>query len=46
MAPTIAVMGAMVELTDEEWDLVADLFEPRGRAGAPAVYPRRLMVDA
>ncbi len=39
-------MGAMVELTDEEWDVVADLFDPRGRAGAPALYPRRLMVDA
>ena len=39
-------MGAMVELTDDEWDLVADLFDPPARAGAPAHYPRRQMVDA
>jgi putative transposase len=40
------VMGAIVELTDREWDLVADLFDPDGRRGAPEVHRRRAMVEA
>ena len=39
-------MGAMIELTDREWLLVRDLFDPRGRRGMPARYPRRRMVEA
>lgn len=39
-------MGAMIELTNDEWDLVKDLFDPQGRRGAPATYDRREMVDA
>ena len=39
-------MGAVIDLTDGEWILVADLFDPEGRRGAPEVYPRRLMVEA
>ena len=34
-------------LTNAEWELAADLFElPAGKAGRPAKYERRLMVDA
>jgi transposase len=36
----------LVELTDAEWNLVEDLFDPPHRRGARASYPRRLMVDA
>jgi transposase len=32
-------------LTDAEWGLVADLFDPGGR-GVPPRFPRRLLVDA
>ena len=39
-------MAFAIALTDEQWELVADLFEPPGRRGAPAVIPRRQMVDA
>ena len=39
-------MGAMIELTDPEWALVGDLFDPTGRRGVPARYPRRQMVEA
>ncbi len=39
-------MNAMIELTDQEWWLVRDLFDPRGRRGVPARYPRRRMVEA
>jgi len=39
-------VGAIIELTDGEWALVEDLFDPPGRCGAPAVYPHRLTVDA
>jgi len=39
-------MGYAIALTDEQWELVADLFEPPGRRGAPATIPRRAMVDA
>jgi transposase len=33
-------------LTDEEWRLVADIFERDGDRGTPPRYPRRLLVDA
>lgn len=39
-------MSFAIALTDEQWELVADLFDPPGRRGAPAVIPRRPMVDA
>lgn len=39
-------MGFAIALTDEQWDLVADLFDPPGRRGAPAQIPRRQMVEA
>lgn len=39
-------MAYAIELSDEHWDLVADLFDPQGRRGAPASVPRRAMVDA
>ncbi len=41
-----AGMSFAIALSDEQWELVADLFEPPGRRGAPAVIPRRQMVDA
>lgn len=33
-------------LTDAEWALVANLFEPKGRRGVPPVHDRRSMLDA
>ena len=39
-------MGTIIDLTDGEWDLVADLVDPDGRRGAPEHYPRRTMVEA
>lgn len=39
-------MSFAIALSDEQWELVADLFDPPGRRGAPAVIPRRQMVDA
>ena len=39
-------MAFAIELSDEQWDLIADLFDPPGRRGAPARIPRREMVDA
>ena len=36
----------MIELTDDEWDLVKDLFDPHGRRGVPERHSRREMVDA
>lgn len=39
-------MSFVIALTDEQWELVAELFDPPGRRGAPAVIPRRQMVDA
>ncbi|HEV8699058.1 MAG TPA: transposase [Candidatus Limnocylindrales bacterium] len=39
-------MSHAIVLTDEQWELVADLFDPPGRRGAPAMIPRRKMVDA
>jgi len=42
----MAGMSFAIALTDEQWELVADLFDPPGRRGAPAQIPRRQMVDA
>ena len=42
----MAGMSFAIALSDEQWELVADLFAPPGRRGAPAVIPRRRMVDA
>ena len=39
-------MAFAIALTDEQWELVADLFDPPGRRGAPALIPRRRMVEA
>jgi transposase len=39
-------MGAVIELEDIEWKRVEDVFDPVGRRGAPARYPRRHMVEA
>ena len=36
----------MIELTDPEWAVVEDLFDPAGRRRKPAIYPRRRMVEA
>ncbi len=39
-------MAVVIELTNEEWGLVKDLFDPQGRRGAPEQYPRRTKVEA
>src|SRR6266542_2673711 len=39
-------MSFAIALSDEQWELVADLFDPPGRRGAPAGIPRRQMIDA
>lgn len=39
-------MSFAIALSDEQWELVADLFDPPGRRGAPAQISRRAMVDA
>ena len=39
-------MSFAIALSDEQWELVAELFDPPGRRGAPALIPRRQMVDA
>jgi hypothetical protein len=39
-------VAAIIELTNDEWTLVEDLFDPAGRRGIPARYPRRSMVEA
>ena len=38
-------MASMIELDNTEWALVEDLFDPPGRGGAPAHYPRRQIVE-
>jgi transposase len=43
---TLPIVSAMIQLSDPEWALIEDLFDPQGRRGVPAWYPRRLMVDA
>jgi transposase len=42
----MAGMSFAIALTDEQWELVADLFDPPGRRGAQAQIPRHQMVDA
>ena len=37
-------MSFAIALSDEQWELVADPFDPPGRRGAPAVIPRRAML--
>ena len=39
-------MSCAIALSDAQWELVADLFDPPSRQGAPAVIPRWAMVDA
>jgi transposase len=39
-------MSFAIALSDAQWELVADLFDPPGRRGAPAQIPRRQMVEA
>jgi transposase len=39
-------MSFALALTDEQWELAADLFNSPGRRPAPAVIPRRQMVEA
>jgi hypothetical protein len=43
---TVAVVAHPTDLTDAQWRLVRDLFDPSGRRGAPARIPRRRMVSA
>jgi hypothetical protein len=40
----MAGMSFAIALTDEQWELVADLFDPPGRRGAPAQIPRRQLL--
>jgi hypothetical protein len=39
-------MGVVIELTDEEWGLVKDLFDPPVHRGVKGTIPRRETVDA
>jgi transposase len=39
-------MAFAIALSDEQWELVADMFDPPGHRGAPAVIERRQMVEA
>lgn len=39
-------MAYAIALTDAQWELVADLFDPPGRRGAPALVPRRQIARA
>ena len=39
-------VGMIIDLSDHEWDLVADLFDLDGRRETPARHPRRRMVEA
>src|SRR6266508_3185994 len=42
----MAVMSAVIDISDTDWALVEDLFDPARREGKPARYPRRDVVDA
>ena len=46
LAVRLAAVSFAIALSDEQWELVADLFDRPGRRGAPAVIPRRAMVEA
>jgi transposase len=39
-------MAAMIELDNAEWTSIEDLFDPPGRRGRAARYPRREVVEA
>ncbi len=39
-------MGAVIELTDEEWGLVKGLFDPPKHLGVKGTIPKREIVDA
>jgi hypothetical protein len=39
-------MPSMIEMDNAELALVEDLFDPSARAGRPARYPRRQVVEA
>jgi len=39
-------MAFATDLTNRQWALVSDLFDPPGRRGAPALIPRQWMVNA
>lgn len=39
-------VSAPFEISNVQWSLVADLFDPPGRRGPPAAIPRRRMVEA
>jgi putative transposase len=43
---SIPGISAVIEISDTEWALVEDMFDPPGREGKPARYPRRDVVDA
>jgi hypothetical protein len=45
-AGKLAAMSFAIALSDAQWELVADLFDPPDRRGAPAVIPRRQIIDA
>jgi len=32
-------VGTIIDLSDHQWNLVADLFDPVGRQGTPARHP-------
>ena len=39
-------MAFAIALSDKQWELVAELFDPPGRRGPRAVIPRRQLVEA
>ena len=43
---SLALVNAMIELDNAEWSLIQDLFNPPGRRGRTARYPRRQVVEA
>jgi putative transposase len=40
------ISGMNTDVTDAEWDLIADLFERKGGRGAPPTHERRVLVNA
>ena len=43
---TVVAMAFATDLTNRQWALVSDLFDPPGRRGAPARIARRSMANA
>ncbi len=43
---SLLAVAFVIQLSDAQWTLVEDLFDPPGRRGAPARIPRRQMVDS